>query len=332
MILQPGILALLLGSLCAALMITFAGATGARILWKWDLGSGTELQLALERRTYLVSTLLTYALGFEIVSLFLLIFTADRIHSLFTGAMCAAGTLNADSYGYPLLILKVINAVAAGAWLILNHADNAGYDYPLIRVKYAFLLAVVPLAFLDLVWVYRFFAGLHPDIITSCCGSLFSVQRQGLAGDLASLPVVPMLTAFYACMGFTLLLGTFFVVSGRWSLWFSGASSVAFVVSLATIISAISIAVYEMPNHHCPFCLLQREYGYIGYPLYATLFGGAVAGLGVGILAPFRNRGSMAHIVPGLQRRLACVTIACYAAFTLIASYKIVFSTLKLAG
>ena len=44
--------------------------------------------------------------------------------------MCAAGTLNVNAYGYPALILKVVNAVLAGQWLILNHADNRVPDYP----------------------------------------------------------------------------------------------------------------------------------------------------------------------------------------------------------
>jgi len=40
------------------------------------------------------------------------------------------------------------------------------------------------------------------------------------------------------------------------------------------ILSFISVYFYELPTHHCPFCILQKEYGYVGYPLYLTLFGG----------------------------------------------------------
>lgn len=332
MILHPGIPALLLGSLCSGLMMAYAGWHGARILRGWDPGSGSELQLALERRTVLVSTLLVYALGFQIVSLFLLVFTADRLHSLFTGAMCAAGTLNANAYGYPLLILKVVNALLAGAWLILNHADTAGYDYPLIRPKYAFLLVIIVPALLDVVWVFRFFMGLHADIITSCCGSLFSTLRPGFSGEVASLPAGPLLLAFYAAMAATLVTGVFYLLRGSGARVFSFVSGCAFVVSIAAIISVISLAIYEMPSHHCPFCILQGEYGYIGYPMYATLLGGGVAGLGVGVLSPFRRRGSMVHVIPALQRRLTAATLVLYTAFTLMVTYKIAFSSLRLGG
>ena len=33
---------------------------GIRIIRRWDLTSGSEEQLALERRTYLISTILSY--------------------------------------------------------------------------------------------------------------------------------------------------------------------------------------------------------------------------------------------------------------------------------
>ena len=330
MIMHPGILALLTGSIFTSLMILYAGWYGVRILRNWDLSSGSELQLFLEKDTYLVSTLLSYALAFELVSLFLFIFTADRLHLLFSGAMCAAGTLNANGFGYPLMILKLVNFLFAGTWLVINHADNQGYDYPLIKLKYTLLLPLMPLALLELSYMLAYFSGLHADIITSCCGSLFSMERPGIAGDLAALPGAPMRLAFYASMATTLLSGIFALFRGKGYCLFSAVSSLSFLVALASLISFICLYIYELPTHHCPFCILQKQYGYIGYPLYAALLGGALTGLGAGALAPFRNRGSMARVVPALQRRLTGTTVVLYAIFTLIASYKLVFSSFRL--
>ena len=332
MIMHPGILALLTGSLATTFMILYAGKWGVRILRRWDLSSGSELQLSLEKRTYLVSTLLSYALAFELVSLFLFVFTADRLHLLFTGAMCAAGTLNANGFGYPLLILKLVNFLLAGSWLIINHADNQGYDYPLIKFKYALLVPLVPLALLELLYLYAYFSGLHADIITSCCGSLFSQERPGIAGDLAALPAAPMRLAFYASMSATLICGAFSYLKGKGYLLFSAISSLSFCIALASLISFICLYIYELPTHHCPFCILQKDYDYIGYPMYAALLGGALAGIGAGVLAPFRNRGSMARVIPPLQRRLTGITLALYAIFTLIATYKLIFSSFRMAN
>ena len=47
---------------------------------------------------------------------------------------------------------------------------------------------------------------------------------------------------------------------------------------------------------------------------------------------PFRGRGSMARVVPALQRRLAAVTVVLYLLFTLIVSYRILLSPLRLAA
>ena len=82
--------------------------------------------------------------------------------------------------------------------------------------------------------------------------------------------------------------------TGRGGYLFSAASSITFAVAVASIISFICLYIYELPTHHCPFCILQKEYGYVGYLLYIALFGGGVAGMGAGVLMPFRGRGSMA--------------------------------------
>ncbi|HJV36179.1 hypothetical protein [Geomonas sp.] len=332
MILHPAILALSVGSLLCCLMLFYAGWYGVRILTDWDLASGSELQLTLERRTYLLSTLVAYALAFQTVSLFLFIFTADRLHPLFTGAMCAAGTLNAAPYGYQLLILKLVNFLLAGVWLLVNHADTRCYDYPLIRFKYALLLLLVPTILIEFVLQCGFFLGLHADVITSCCGSLFSLGRAGLAGELAGLPVKPTETVFVGGMALTLGCGTVFLRTGRGSYLFSLASFATFAVSIAALISFICLYIYELPGHHCPFCLLQGEYGYIGYLLYATLLGGAVTGLAVGVLTPFRRRGSMVRVIPSLQRRLTAISLLLYLVFCCLSAYNIIFSSFRLDG
>ena len=101
MILHPAVIALLTGSLLVGLMVAYAAFWGWRIIDGWDLQSGSERQIALEKKTYLVSTLMTYAFGFQVLSFFLFVYVADDLHRLFVGAMCAAGTLNVNEYGYP---------------------------------------------------------------------------------------------------------------------------------------------------------------------------------------------------------------------------------------
>jgi hypothetical protein len=332
MIFHPAVIALLLGSALVTLMILYSATHGIRILQRWDLRSGSELQLELERKTYLLSTIMSYAFGFQLISFFLFIFTEDDLHALFVGAMCAAGTLNANVYGYPAILLKVVNFLLAGTWLIMNYTDNRAYDYPLVRKKYFLLAMIAPLVIAESVLLGAHFFSLKTNIITSCCGSLFSPEEGGIASEIASLPSMPMKIIFYLSMGITLLSGALFYLRGRKGLFFSVMSTLTFFVSAASLISFISLYFYELPTHHCPFCILQKEYGYVGYLLYIALLGGAVSGLGVGAITPFRNIQSLAGIIPAIQKKLALTALLCYLLFALIVTYRMLFSDFILEG
>jgi hypothetical protein len=311
--------------------LVYAGYYGIQILRKWDLRSGDEFQLILERRTYLISTILTFACGLELMSLFLYVFTANNLCPLFVGAMCAAGTLNVNSFGYPTLLLKIVSFLFAGLWLILNHTDNQAYDYPLIKKKYLLLTFIVPFSVLETILQSAFFLNLKANVITSCCGSLFSSEQvKGVGSELAALPIVPMMWIFYLGMGCLLASGIYFYLKGRGGYLYSTITFVMFGVSVASIISFISIYIYELPTHHCPFCIVMEEYGYIGYALYLPLFGAVVTGMGIGVLMPFRGVESLRAVIPRLINTLTLTSLTLYTVFTSIVVYKVATSNLVL--
>jgi hypothetical protein len=330
MILHPAIVALLLASGLVTYMVLCAAFFGGKIIRHWDIESGSEKQLALERSTYLISTLLACAFAFQIASLFLYIYTADDLHTRFVGAMCAAGSLNVNPYGYPAFVLKIFNCILAGLWLIMNHADSRAYDYPLIRKKYMLLLGIVPFLAAEAFFQTSYFAKLRPDVITSCCGSLFSSSQQSLSGGLAALPPGPMMIAFYASLSLLAAAGFQYWLKGRGGRFFSLSAVAAFPVFAFSLVSFISLYHYELPTHHCPFCILQREYGYIGYLLYGALLGGVVCGAGVGLLEPFRHIQSLVRIIPAVNRKLALASVACYLLFAAVSIWKILTANLML--
>ena len=330
MFFKPAILALFTGSLLISGMLLFSAYYAVQILQKWDIRSGHETQLNLERRTYLVSSLMAYALAFQLASFFLFIYTADNLHTFFTGAMCAAGSLNVNRWGYPTIILKIINFLLAGVWLIVNYCDNRGYDYPLIREKYTLLLWLTPLILAEAVIQGSYFGGLAPEVITSCCGTIFAAEARSIASEVIALPVMAMEIAFFASMIGTLGLGFFFYRTGKGGYILGAANLLTFLISVASLISFISIYIYELPTHHCPFCILQQEYHYLGYPLYLTLLGGALTGLGVGILMPFREVASLREILPSIQKNLALTSSILYAIFGVIIVYQMIFSNLRM--
>jgi hypothetical protein len=330
MIQHPAIIALGGASLVTSAMTLYAGAYGLKINRRWDLTSGSEQQLVLERKTYLISVIMAYTLAFQILALFLFIHTADSIHNLFTGAMCAAGSLAANRYGYPLLLLKTGNCIIAGIWLFYNHLDSKGYDYPLIRPKYRLLALIALLLGWEAVLQLLYFTGLQADIITSCCGSLFGGTRESIAGDIATLPPRLMMAVFTVSLGLYCASGIYSLVRGRGWLLFATLSLGFFFVAVTALISFISLYFYELPTHHCPFCILQKEYGYIGYLLYGCLLGGVISGAGCGVAELSRGNASLGESIPLLQKRAGTIALLLSCSFTAVAVARIMTTSFRL--
>lgn len=332
MFLNPAVISLLGGSILTNVFMAYASWNGAQILNHWDIESGSARQLMLERKTYLVGTLLNVIMAYQIASLFLLVHTADHIHAEFVGAMCAAGTLGVNAYGYPSLQVKLLASLLCGIWLLVNRTDAQATDYPLIRFKYKLLLALEALFLLDLFLLWNYFAGLTPDVITSCCGVLFGDGNDSPAADLSHLPPKGMRVVFLASVFLLFRVGMHYIITGRnakacalagiWLTW----------VSLSSILSFISLYFYQMPSHHCPFCILQREYGYVGYPLYLSWLVLGVFSAGIWVLERFRSIPSLEQIVPAEQRRYCMISLAAGGVFLLISVYPMIFKNFRLGG
>ncbi|MDO8747136.1 MAG: hypothetical protein Q7J70_05690, partial [Thermodesulfovibrionales bacterium] len=146
------------------------------------------------------------------------------------------------------------------------------------------------------------------------------------------LPPVPAKFAFFISLILTILSGVYFYMKDRGGYLFSSLSAISFVISITAIISFISLYFYEMPTHHCPFCILQKEYDYIGYPMYLSLFTATVCGMGAGVLNPFRKKESLRDVIPLFQKRLVAAALLSYIVFLAISVYPMVFSEFKLYG
>jgi hypothetical protein len=330
MTLNPAIIALTLSSLLGATYALYAAGLGVQISRHWDLTSGSERQLRLERRTYLVSTILLYLLVLTIGSLFFFAYTADSMHDQILGAMCAAGSFNAHPAGYPALMMKIANVLLCGLWLVMNHTDNQAEDYPLIKSKYRLLSVIAGCLTIESMLTIGYFAGLKTDVITSCCGTLFSDTSGTLSGHIAALPPKPTAILFFVMAALILRVGVHFRLTGRHGKILGVLSAALFPVTLAAVLSFISVYYYELPTHHCPFCLLQADYRYIGYPLYAALFTAVIAGSSVGVLERFKRLSSLRGIIPAIQKKLCTLALGADALLIAIAAYPMVFSSFKL--
>lgn len=332
MILHPAVIALLLSSFIISCMMLYSTYFGLQIVRKWDIKSGSEVQLSLERRTYLVSTLVQYALLFEVVSIFLFIYTAEDIHTLLVGAMCATGSLNANPFGFPALYAKIAVFFAAASWIAVNHIDNKAEDYPLIKWKYRLLIAVLAFLITEFILQFQYFLKINPNVITSCCGVMFGEKSKGIASSIAAFPPLPAKILFYSLFAVTIAAGIASYKHQRkpFTYLLSIFTFMFFIFSIAAIISFVSLYFYQLPTHHCPFCILQKEYYYIGYPLYAFLFAGTFLGIMVGAVERFKKIPSMNRIIPYAQQRWTLYSIIFLTIFMIIASAPIILLPFRL--
>jgi hypothetical protein len=240
---------------------------------------------------------------------------------MFVGAMCAVGTLNVNPFGFPALLAQILVFFLASSWLVVNDVDTRARDYPLTRIKYGLLLAILPFVVAALSLQLRYFLDLKADVITSCCGSLFSTESSNLVGDAAALPPLPGMIAFYASLALAVVVAAAYRLrpGARWIGYATAAASaLAFGMALAGVLSFLSLYIYEHPHHHCPFCVLKPEYDYRGYWLYVPLFAATAAGLGVGAVQPFARVASLQAVVPAVARRLAAIAAVLFALFALV--------------
>ena len=332
MLFQPAIIALLLAGAVSLLVLVAATPFALQVIRRWDMQSGSELQLVLERRTYLFSTLAAFVFVTQIGALLLTVFNADRMAVMFVGAMCAVGTLNANAWGFPMLYAQIAVFFMAAVWLTLNQVDNQAPDYPLVRVKYSLLLVLLPALAATFALQLKYFLNLRADVITSCCGSLFSEQGPTLASEASAMEARPAILLFYGALAAAVFANALHAgLRRRWSgILAALASAAAFVAAIVGILSFVSLCVYEHPHHHCPFCLVKPEYGYQGYLLYVPLFVSTAAGLGAGILQPFAGVGSLKALVPQASGRLAGAAALGFALFAAVATIMALKSNLIL--
>ncbi len=330
MMMSPGILALMTVSVLVAAYALYAAGAGLHILAGWDAGSSAEAQLARERKTILLSSLVSLLMLLDLLCLGFFVALADQLHGLFPGAMCAAGTLHAHAYGMPALLVMLTGFVLCVLWLVVNHVDTLAPHFSLIRLKYVCLGPVALVLGAQAFLVVNFFRALNPTLITSCCATLFSEAGQGMGSEVAHLSPGVMQPLFWGMLLTSLGVGALSLRVGALDRLYAGVSVLMLPVGLAAIISFISVRIYELPTHHCPFCLLQPEYGYAGYPLYTGLLLGAALGMGVGIVRWLGDRATLRTCASDFARRLKWWSLAGYAWLAVMAGRPFLHSDLHL--
>lgn len=326
---------LLLVSSATIFLAGGALTTAIKILRFWDPEVDTARQIQLENETWLSAMLMEYGMVLQLAGLLLLVTAADAFSEILVGAMCATGAFLANGYGTPLLLLRIVGIFLYGFWIVLHRLDISSENLPLTRVKYIYLLLLVPLLITDLLLLLSYLLQLEPDIITSCCGVVFGNGGGDGTNLIGPMPVGWVMTVFYSLALFLLAWSVFILQRGkRWgalsqlSFWgkirsvlFALLWLIFFAWSLLVITSVISSYIYAMPFHRCPFDILRKEYYWVGYPIYATLFGATFSGMSAGLTTLLASFSGLEESISTFQRAVLRFCLLFFVVFLLLVSW-----------
>jgi len=326
MFLSSWSIALTISSLIVLGLLIVAGRTAVRVLLYWDPSCDDNRQIRLENETWLASTLVEYGLGFQIVSLVVFVLAADSYGQVITGAMCATGALLANEYGMPVLFLKMAGVFLYGFWIVLHHLDISAENYPLVRLKYWYLILLLPVVAADLVLQTLYIAGLKPDIITSCCAVVFGTATGDGQNLLSGLDQESLLFIYYPAM--FVLAGLNGLLGWRWREWLGAITAIFWVfffgLALLTITNVISSYVYAMPYHKCPFCLLKPEYDSVGFLLYITLIAGTFFGISPALVTPLKKKKELTSTISRFQLIAMRISLLMLILYGIFSSYHLI--------
>ncbi len=323
MLADPWAIALLVSAGLTIFLLAGASRTAFRVLRRWAPEEDSSHQIALENETWLAALLVRYGLLLQIFSLVLLLAAATSFAKVLAGAMCAAGAFAANPFGLPALSVKIVAVFLYGFWLVLHGLDLCSELSPLVRIKFAFLLVLGPLVLLDTGLVALYLVNLEPDIVTSCCGVLFSPRALGGLALLGPLSDISFLPPFVGLATLLLLAArtrqrrpqrSFTFADGLLAL----GSPLFLALALAVVTIDISPYIYALPSHRCPFDLFDVATQYIGFPLYFCLFVAVFAGASAGAVAPFSRLAGLAAPVAAYRRHCLRIFLVLLPLFLLI--------------
>ncbi len=242
------------------------------ILRGWSFESLDERQYRLERHSWLLSTLVGFGFGIEVILLPYFVFTLDSLSHIVPGAMCGAGVISYNDYGLRLLGTSLALVAMMALWLLLDRYDIQAL-YRWIHPKMWLHLILTALSGYQLWLGYHFFEAIDIHEVVHCCSTLYGLLEgmNPLPFGLKKRELTLLFVLLYA------LIVTSYL--GREGWLFVLAVLLFGYVAYYSILYLFGPYIYEQPNHNCPFCMMQQAYHYVGYLVWGLLFVGLFLGV-----------------------------------------------------
>ncbi|MFZ1289710.1 MAG: hypothetical protein WAR79_06455 [Melioribacteraceae bacterium] len=283
-LLAPEVIVLFIEDFLLLVFNTIAAVIAYKICKNFNLNESSQSQYNLEKQSYLASYIIKFSLYLKIISIIFFIYTLDKLSLIIPGAMCAVGVTSASGYGFYLLLIKILNIYLYGFWILINNQDMKNENYPFTKSKFKYFLYIYVFFLAEVILQYFYFFDINPQEIVSCCSTVFNTETISMVGQITNIPNFISIPIFY-CL-FIISIYTSF----KKKLVLNGIINFFFLVfSLITLTSFFGTYIYELPTHHCPLCILQKDYNFIGYFLYTFLIIGTFFGIANSVLKHFLN-------------------------------------------
>lgn len=278
MVFTPEVITIMLLDVLFLFFAIIAFVLSLKITLYWNIQSTTPLQYNLEKKSFLNATIVKYILLIKIPLFLFFIFTLDKLSNILTGAMCAAGVVDATSFGMYLFLLKIFNLYLFAFWLVVHYEDIKYETLPFTKIKSFFFVIIFFFLVGEILLEFLMFTEIDVDKMVSCCGTLYSSSSTSAISNIFTVPLSLTLGLFY---------GVYFLILisyiGKYKYLYTILNFLFVFIAIGSLISFFGTYIYELPTHHCPFCMLQRDYYYIGYFLYFFLFSGTFYGMSIAV-------------------------------------------------
>ncbi len=254
------------------------------IIKNWNYEKTTSSQYKLEKTSYLVILIIFFTLVVKIFLMPYFTYSIDNLSHIIPGAMCAAGVIKANNYGEILLALKLIILFCIGIWLIINSLDLKEKTYPYTKKKFTFYIFIFSLILIETTLDILYLSNISTKEPVMCCSVIFGSNAVG--NKIPFNLTIPILVGLFYL---TFLLTIFSNIQKQKFINFL-INSFFLYISYYAVTYFFSTYIYQLPTHQCPFCMLQKEYYFIGYFIWTTMFLGTFFGIASFVVPIFTKK------------------------------------------
>ena len=262
------ILTLIISESIILFICFFAFLQALQIYSKWNFKSLSETQYSLEKKSYFTTLAIYFVIFFKFLLFVFFANSMDKLSSIMPGAMCGAGVVSANDFGMFVFVFKLIVIFLSICWIAIHKADLKR-DYNYLKKKYFLFFVIFAFLVLEFVVQMLYFSNLSFETVVQCCSVIYGSSEVGstLPFGLSKFLFLILFFLIFVFLNFAL-----FTNNNLFAFIFG---ILFFYFGYFFVIFILGIYIYELPTHICPFCMLQKEYFYVGYIVWLSLFMGS---------------------------------------------------------